>query len=90
MRVKDLLKSKKSEVVTVDPHARVATAAKLLMQHTIGGLPVVGTDGQLVGFVSERDFVRAVHLRNEGIRDLEVEQIMSRPAPTCHADENLN
>jgi CBS domain-containing protein len=90
MRVANLLERKNlPEVVTVVPTADVAAAARLLMQHTIGGLPVVGQDGQLVGFIAEREFVRAVHMHPDGIRNLRVQEIMRRPAPTCAPDDLL-
>ena len=90
MRVRNLLETKKTaEVITIAPSADVPTAARLLLQHTIGGLPVVRPDGVLVGFVSERDFVRTVNLHTDRIRSLTVEQIM-RPAPTCTLDDAVN
>jgi CBS domain-containing protein len=91
MRVGKLLEKKNlPEVITIVPAASVPTAARLLMQYTIGGLPVVGADGRLVGFLSERDFVRAVNQYTDGIRDLTVAEIMRSPAPTCTADDPLN
>ena len=56
MRVRDLVRKKQiTEVTTIRSSADVATAARLLVQHKIGGLPVVGPNARLVGFVSERD-----------------------------------
>ncbi len=43
--------------VTVSPDAPVATAAKLMLEHKIGGLPVV-EDGRLVGIITETDICR--------------------------------
>ena len=51
MRVADLLRRKKNDVVTIEPESSVATAARLLMGHGIGGLPVVAGDGRLAGFL---------------------------------------
>lgn len=90
MRVRDVLGHKsQGEVISVPPTADVATAARLLMEHTIGGLPVVRPDGQLVGFISERDIVRALHRGFESVRQLPVEVVMRRPAPSCSADDPL-
>jgi acetoin utilization protein AcuB len=45
-------------VITVDPQADARSAARLMLEHKIGGLPVV--DGRrLVGIVTETDLVRA-------------------------------
>jgi CBS domain-containing protein len=89
MQVRELLRRKSGAVVTVRPTDQVSTAARLLMQHNVGGLPVVAEDGSLRGFVSERDIVRGVHAVGYGLTQLSVERIMSRPAPTCSADDPL-
>ena len=46
-------------VITVDPDRPVAEAARLMVEHKIGALPVV-EGGRLAGIVTESDFVRAV------------------------------
>ena len=91
MRVRELIQKKRvAEVITLPFSADLASAAGLLMQHNIGGLPIVKGDGQLVGFVSERDIVRAVDRTADGIRQIPVKAFMRSPAPTCTADELLN
>jgi CBS domain-containing protein len=42
---------------TVRPNTPAHHAAALLWQHKIGALPVVATDGQLVGIVTVSDFL---------------------------------
>jgi CBS domain-containing protein len=91
MQVRELIQKKRvPEVITLPLSADLATAAGLLMRHNIGGLPVVKADGQLVGFVSERDIVRAVDHTGDGIRQIPVKAFMRSPAPICTADELLN
>ncbi|TJW00913.1 MAG: CBS domain-containing protein [Mesorhizobium sp.] len=51
-----------ANVVTVSPHHSVRHAAKIMLEHRISGLPVVDDDGQLVGIVSEGDFLRRSEL----------------------------
>jgi CBS domain-containing protein len=46
-------------VVVVDPDRPAAEAARIMLDHKIGALPVVD-GGRLVGIVTESDFVRAV------------------------------
>jgi CBS domain-containing protein len=43
---------------TVKPTASLAEAAHLMIEHRISGLPVVDDGGQLVGIISEGDFLR--------------------------------
>jgi CBS domain-containing protein len=45
-------------VITVSPDATIVEAANLMLQRHVSGLPVVDGDGQLVGIVSEGDFIR--------------------------------
>jgi len=47
------------EVLTIDADADVKEAARLLIEHRIGCLPVV-ENGKLVGIVSETDLLRIV------------------------------
>jgi CBS domain-containing protein len=44
--------------ITVEPEASVARAVRLMLQNNISGLPVVDAKGQLVGMVTEGDFLR--------------------------------
>jgi CBS domain-containing protein len=46
-------------VIVVDPERPVAEAARIMMDHKIGALPVVD-EGRLVGIITESDFVRAM------------------------------
>src|SRR5688500_7894202 len=76
MRVREMLAKKKAhEVVTISTAADIGAAVRLLMRHTIGGLPVVKPDGTLVGFISERDVVRGLNRGTEGITHTSIEEI---------------
>jgi CBS domain-containing protein len=88
MRVRELVKGKGSGAITVSPDTDLGTAARLLMQHNIGGLPVVRADGTLVGLLAERDLVRAVDRSSTSIRHVPVERFMRVP-PTCAGDDTL-
>jgi len=48
-----------TSVIVVDPDRPIAEAARIMMDHKIGALPVV-EEGHLVGIVTESDFVRAM------------------------------
>jgi CBS domain-containing protein len=89
MKVRELLGKKTQSVVTIQRDEVVRTAARLLMERGIGGLPVLARDGSVCGFVAERDIVRAAHERGEDFRGHRVEEIMHRPAPTCDAEAPL-
>ena len=59
MRAKDVMTSK---VIYVGADEAVVNAARLMLQHQISGLPVVDKKGELVGIVTEGDFLRRSEL----------------------------
>lgn len=59
MRVKDVMSS---TVVGVSPDNSIRQAARIMLDHRVSGLPVVGGDGQLVGIISEGDLIRRTEL----------------------------
>jgi CBS domain-containing protein len=46
------------DVITVTPHTSIEDAAKIMLRTHISGLPVLDDAGNLVGIVSESDFLR--------------------------------
>jgi acetoin utilization protein AcuB len=48
------------DVITVDPEQTIATAALLMLKHRISGLPVVDSQGELVGIVTEGDIFKVL------------------------------
>jgi CBS domain-containing protein len=87
MKVRELLNRKPTGFVSIEPTARVAVAAELLMDEGVGGLPVMGGSAGLVGFLSERDIVKLVHEGSGDPRVRPVSEVMRRPAPTCSVDD---
>jgi CBS domain-containing protein len=52
-------------VFSIAPDATVLQAVQLLLRHKISGLPVVDADGNLVGIVTEGDFLRRAETATE-------------------------
>lgn len=48
----------RTQLVTVTPHNTVEDAARLMLNHKIGGMPIVAA-GRLVGIVTTTDLLRA-------------------------------
>jgi CBS domain-containing protein len=88
MRVREILAKKSSRVITVESHAELNTAVRLMMQHEIGGLPVVAHGTTPIGFIAERDVVDALDRYDGPIGHLRVEGVM-RPLPACGPDDSL-
>lgn len=89
MTVATLLKTKPTRVISVPQDAALAEAVRLLVQHEIGGLPVVDRQGKPVGFLSERDIVRAMDVHSNSIRKVPVREAMRRPPPLCCPEDRL-
>jgi CBS domain-containing protein len=67
MRIKDVLRGKGTQVVTVTPDTKVRRLLAVLAEHGIGAV-VVSADGTSVdGIVSERDIVRALAQRGAAV-----------------------
>jgi len=89
--VKTILSAKGSNVITIEPNATLATAARLLATHNIGVVVICGLDRRVIGILSERDIVRAIV--DYGFSLLEEEtvgQLMTRKVVTCNPDETVN
>lgn len=64
-------------VISVEPTTTIDDAAKLMLSHKISGLPVVESDGRLVGIVSEGDFLRRSELATGRKRSRWLEFLLS-------------
>jgi CBS domain-containing protein len=70
MKVRTILATKGTTVVTVHPQQSLREAARLLAEHNIGVLVAVNEAGEIVGIISERDIIRAA---------ARVDEALSRP-----------
>jgi CBS domain-containing protein len=55
VRVEDFMTR---QVVTITPDATFLAAAQLMLEHRVGGLPVVDASGRMIGVFSESDLLR--------------------------------
>jgi CBS domain-containing protein len=83
MQVKDILRDKGREVISINSEATLSEAARLLASKRIGALVVRERDGSLAGILSERDIVRAVALASVNALPQAVSQHMTRAVATC-------
>src|SRR6185295_18447372 len=63
--------------ITVEPDASVTRAVRLMLQNKISGLPVVDAKGQLVGIVTEGDFIRRAETDTQRHRSSWLQFLMS-------------
>lgn len=64
--------------VTVEPGTTVARAARLMREHGLAWLPVVGRDGRMVGVVGRSDLLSVFHRDDDAIRTEIVDDVLVR------------
>ena len=85
MTISAVLGSKGKEVVTVGTDATLSEAVRLLAEHRIGALPILG-DGGVQGIMSERDVIYCLREHGPEVLDWPVGRIMSAPVVTVGLD----
>jgi len=88
VRVRDLLDRKAARLFTIEPSVHVDVAISQMLAHDVGGLPVTTHDGKLVGFISERDVLRAAGVNGGMFYQVRVQDVMQRPS-TCQASDRV-
>ncbi|MEN8233366.1 MAG: CBS domain-containing protein [Actinomycetota bacterium] len=88
MQVVDLMTT---DVITVSKDTGIRDAARLMFRNRVSGLPVTGTDGTLIGIITEADFLRLEVQRQEGQSDLgeTVGEVMSGGVVTTNPDTEI-
>ncbi|MGI3164502.1 CBS domain-containing protein [Pseudooceanicola sp. 200-1SW] len=89
MLVQQILKAKDTEgVFTVKPEVTIGDVTQILREKRIGGV-VVSSDGEAAeGILSERDIVRALASRGEGILGLTAADLMTKHPICCSLEMN--
>jgi len=75
--VRQLLQDKGYEVSSIEPNKSVYNAMQLMGARNIGALLVLEA-GKLIGIITERDFSRNVRILDKPLREVQVEEIMTR------------
>lgn len=76
-------------VQTLGPEDTLNCAAKLMRDHALGCVPIVGTDGKLAGVLTDRDISLAAYEFGEALWRLRIADSMRAPVFTCRADDNI-
>src|SRR6476620_7584565 len=75
-------------VVSIRPDATMMDAVKVLTKHHLSGAPVVSTQGELVGFISEANLMDV--LFDERTRSEKVLEFMSRDVHVVYSDDPIS
>ena len=75
------------DVATCGPADSMEKAARLMWERDCGAVPVVGTDGRLVGMVTDRDLCMAALTRERMLSEMPVSDAMSKDVARVRANE---
>jgi CBS domain-containing protein len=67
----------------------VTQAARIMHDHRCGFVPVVDSQGSVIGVITDRDVCLAVGDKKRAMAHVPVQDVMSHPAFSCFEDENL-
>ncbi|MBX7169282.1 MAG: CBS domain-containing protein [Pirellulales bacterium] len=94
MTLAEILRSKPTGVLSIDPEATVDDAVQKLVRHNVGSLVVMADDADdgesLVGILTERDVLRACAAHRCPLAELKVRAVMSSPVITSPADQSVD
>jgi CBS domain-containing protein len=75
--VKDILKSKGTDVIGVGPDATLLEALEKMADKNVGALLVLGGDSSVLGLFSERDFTRKIIIKGRAMETTKVREVMT-------------
>lgn len=87
-KVRNILETKKTGPVSIQPDNTVFEALELMAEKNIGALLVMEQQ-QVVGIFTERDYARKVILRGKASKDLLVGEIMTSNPLTVSSDTSI-
>lgn len=88
MRISEIIQSKGTFVVTVDPDRTVMDAMKVLVNHGIGAVVVIVGD-DIAGILTERDVLRLAAAAPSALESTRVGEAMTRDLIVAVPDDDL-
>ncbi len=90
MLVRDVLKAKGRGAIYVYCEATVKEALALFVPHNIGSLPVVDSQGRLVGIFTERDVLHKLYEDYENLPRRRIREVMTPDPFTCSSNDSVH
>jgi CBS domain-containing protein len=89
MTVRAILDLKGRDVVTIAPERTLGEAARLLSEHKIGSLVVIGAGHRVSGILSEREIVKTVSRMGARALEIPITDVMTREVVVCGPHDNM-
>lgn len=85
MKVRDIMTS---DVSSCQPETNLADVAKIMWDRDCGILPVVTSEGRVIGMISDRDICMAVSTMGRTADRISVREVSSGTVYSCLADDD--
>ena len=89
MKVKDILRRKGNQVISVSPQSSVLDALKLMAEKNVGGVLVMEGEN-LVGIFTERDYARKIVLKGKTSAESKICEVMVSNLITITPDNDIS
>jgi CBS domain-containing protein len=89
MRVGQILRTKRPDVVIISPDATVRSAVALMKQERVGALVIVDSERHLLGVISERDIVHSLASEGAALLLAPVRDVMQSDGPVATVDDSI-
>ena len=89
MQVREILRVKGSALYTIAPEGRAVDAVKTMAERNMGSLVVV-SDGDMVGLVTFREILQALHRGKGALGEVKIADIMLGTPVTTTPEMELN
>ncbi len=90
MKLAELIKGQKSDIVKIRANSKIADAANTMTSNKIGALLVEDETGAIAGILSERDIVRGMGPHGADLHDVEVSELMTKDLIRCASQDTVN
>jgi CBS domain-containing protein len=87
MKVRDILKRKGNQIISVKPDDTVLDALKLMAEKNLGGVLVLDGE-QLKGIFTERDYARKIILKGRSSAEAHISEVMVTNVITVTPDDD--
>ena len=89
MKIKDILKVKGPEVITISEEKTLDRAIEVMVQNSIGALLVLDQEGKIKGIITERDIMIACNKMLDRIRETKISELTTKPLLIGNPDDTL-
>jgi len=86
MRVEALMTK---DVKTCSPQETLNSAAQILWDESVGCVPVVDGNSQVVGIVTDRDLCMAAYLQGRSLRGIHVSSLVANNVVSCSPEDTI-